>query len=332
MRTIRSSHHRTSWPYSLSGSIGLPLTVGRGPSSDAPPFGPCTTCAIARARPARVQCRTSFGVGPKPARQKRRRTWASVHVRVLRATRSGCHRQALRGTLSPDPALLSIRVAQEGWASRARRRTASRTAREPPAPTWHHQAMTTFHHTWIVEVELEVTNPQEGCAQRIFDALVAYGCDETEPYPTQVAREDGRWLEVSLPVWAPSQFAAIAAGAATLADAAAAWAPTSGSCGSRRPRAAAATRPTASASATWRRPRRVIELGSGGEGLLEAVRVDGLRHADREVGLAAPHRRPRPQSRAPAQPVGRAQGRRACRASPSARASSASATSAKVTA
>ena len=79
--------------------------------------------------------------------------------------------------------------------------------------------MTTFHHTWIVEVELEVTNPDAGCAQRIFDALVAYGCDETEPYPTQVAREDGGWLEVSLPVWAPSQFAAIAAGAATLADA-----------------------------------------------------------------------------------------------------------------
>jgi len=79
--------------------------------------------------------------------------------------------------------------------------------------------MTTFHHAWIVEVELEVTNPHEGCARRIFDALVAYGCDETEPYPTQVAREDGRWLEVSLPVWAPSQFAAIAAGSATVADA-----------------------------------------------------------------------------------------------------------------
>jgi hypothetical protein len=124
-----------------------------------------------------------------------------------------------RGSLSPDPPRLSIRVAQERWSSRARGRTASRTAREPPAPTCHHPTMTTFHHTWIVEVELEVTNPQEGCAQRIFDALVAYGCDDTEPYPTQVAREDGRWLEVSLPVWAPSQFAAIAAGAATLADA-----------------------------------------------------------------------------------------------------------------
>ena len=79
--------------------------------------------------------------------------------------------------------------------------------------------MTRFHHTWIVEVELEVTNPAGRAAQRIFDALVAYGCEETEPYPTQVAREDGRWLEVSLPVWAPSQWAAIAAGAATLSDA-----------------------------------------------------------------------------------------------------------------
>jgi hypothetical protein len=79
--------------------------------------------------------------------------------------------------------------------------------------------MTRFHHTWIVEVELEVTNPEGRAAQRIFDSLVAYGCEETEPYPTQVAREDGRWLEVSLPVWAPSQWAAIAAGAATLSDA-----------------------------------------------------------------------------------------------------------------
>ncbi|MEA2177540.1 MAG: hypothetical protein QOG77_837 [Solirubrobacteraceae bacterium] len=78
--------------------------------------------------------------------------------------------------------------------------------------------MTRFHHTWIVEVELEVTNPEDR-AQRIFDHLAAYGCEETEPYPAQVTREDDRWLEVSFPVWAPSQWAAIAAGAAMLSEA-----------------------------------------------------------------------------------------------------------------
>jgi hypothetical protein len=78
--------------------------------------------------------------------------------------------------------------------------------------------MTRFHHTWIVEVELEVTNPHDR-ARRIFDALAAYGCDDTDPYPAQVTREDDRWLEVSFPVWAPTQWAAIAAGAATLSDA-----------------------------------------------------------------------------------------------------------------
>ena len=78
--------------------------------------------------------------------------------------------------------------------------------------------MTRFHHTWIVEVELEVTNPEHR-AQRIFDALAEYGCEDTEPYPAQVTREDDRWLEVSFPVWAPSQWAAIAAGAAMLSEA-----------------------------------------------------------------------------------------------------------------
>jgi hypothetical protein len=78
--------------------------------------------------------------------------------------------------------------------------------------------MTRFHHTWIVDVELEVTNPEDR-AQRIFDALASYGCEETEPYPSLVTREDDRWLEVSFPVWAPSQWAAIAAGAAMLSEA-----------------------------------------------------------------------------------------------------------------
>jgi hypothetical protein len=77
---------------------------------------------------------------------------------------------------------------------------------------------TRFHHTWIVEVELELKG-REGSSARIFDALAAYGCDDTDPYPAQVTREDGGWLEVSFPVWAPTQWAAIAAGAATLADA-----------------------------------------------------------------------------------------------------------------
>jgi hypothetical protein len=78
--------------------------------------------------------------------------------------------------------------------------------------------MTRFHHTWIVEVELEVKNPN-GRGQRIFDALASYGCEDTEPYPVQATREDDRWLEVSFPVWAPTQWAAIAAGSSLLADA-----------------------------------------------------------------------------------------------------------------
>jgi hypothetical protein len=78
--------------------------------------------------------------------------------------------------------------------------------------------MSRFHHTWIVEVELEVTNPEHR-AQRIFDALAEHGCEDTEPYPSQVTRDDDRWLEVSFPVWAPTQWAAIAAGSALLADA-----------------------------------------------------------------------------------------------------------------
>jgi hypothetical protein len=81
-----------------------------------------------------------------------------------------------------------------------------------------------FHHTWIVEVELEITNPgrrdgAESRAQRIFEALAAHASEETDPYPAQVTRDDDCWLEVSFPVWASSQWAAIAAGAAMLSDA-----------------------------------------------------------------------------------------------------------------
>jgi len=78
--------------------------------------------------------------------------------------------------------------------------------------------MTRFHHAWIVEVELEVKNPEDR-AQRIFDALATYGCEDTEPYPVQATREDDRWLEVSFPVWAPTQWAAVAAGASMLSEA-----------------------------------------------------------------------------------------------------------------
>ena len=78
--------------------------------------------------------------------------------------------------------------------------------------------MTRFHHTWIVEVELEVKNPDDR-AERIFDALAEHGCEDTEPYPAQTTRADDRWLEVCFPVWAPTQWAAIAAGSAILADA-----------------------------------------------------------------------------------------------------------------
>jgi hypothetical protein len=78
--------------------------------------------------------------------------------------------------------------------------------------------MTRFHHTWIVEAELEVANPEHR-GQRIFDALAEYGCEETEPYPALTTREDDRWLDVAFPVWAPTQWAAIAAGAAMLSEA-----------------------------------------------------------------------------------------------------------------
>lgn len=112
-----------------------------------------------------------------------------------------------------------MRVAREGGVFRAHGRTASRTALEPPVPAWHHAHMTTrFHHAWIVEVELELKGDGD-CSERIFGALAAHGCDDTDPYPAQVTREDGAWLDVSFPIWAPTQWAAIAAGAATLADA-----------------------------------------------------------------------------------------------------------------
>jgi hypothetical protein len=82
--------------------------------------------------------------------------------------------------------------------------------------------MPRFHHLWIVEAELEVTNPaSEGEARgdRIYEALMRYASDETEPYPLQCRRTDDGWLELTFPVFAATRFAALAAGSALLAEA-----------------------------------------------------------------------------------------------------------------
>ena len=81
--------------------------------------------------------------------------------------------------------------------------------------------MPRFHHLWIVEAELDVRNPEPGSdarGERIFDALMQYASDETEPYPVQCRRTDDDWLEVQFPVFAATRFAAIASGAALLAE------------------------------------------------------------------------------------------------------------------
>ena len=82
-----------------------------------------------------------------------------------------------------------------------------------------------FHHLWIVAAEVEIRNPQPNrpdddtsCGGRVFEALARYASDDSLPYPTQVVREDDCWLEVSYPVWAPTRFAAVAAGATVLAE------------------------------------------------------------------------------------------------------------------
>jgi hypothetical protein len=84
--------------------------------------------------------------------------------------------------------------------------------------------MPRFHHLWIVEAELEVLNPagDDPRCKRLFDALAKYASEDTSPYPTQAARTDDGWVEVTFPVWAPTRWAAIAAGAALLAEACAA--------------------------------------------------------------------------------------------------------------
>ncbi len=84
--------------------------------------------------------------------------------------------------------------------------------------------MPRFHQLWIVEAEVEVRNPagDEPRCERLFDALAKYASEDTSPYPSQAARTDDGWLEVTFPVWAPTRWAAIAAGSALLAEACAA--------------------------------------------------------------------------------------------------------------
>ena len=80
--------------------------------------------------------------------------------------------------------------------------------------------MPRFHTLWIVEAELEIRNPasDDPRCERMFHALAKYASEETSPYPTQAARSDDGWVELTFPVWAPTRFAAIAAGAALLGE------------------------------------------------------------------------------------------------------------------
>ncbi|HEV2812077.1 MAG TPA: hypothetical protein VGW10_02395 [Solirubrobacteraceae bacterium] len=82
--------------------------------------------------------------------------------------------------------------------------------------------MPRFHHLWIVEAELEIRNPDPAGDARgdaIFDAVLRYATDDTEPYPVQCQRTDGGWLEITFPVFAATRFAAMAAGATLLSEA-----------------------------------------------------------------------------------------------------------------
>jgi hypothetical protein len=82
--------------------------------------------------------------------------------------------------------------------------------------------MARFHHMWIVEAELEILNPAAGeqtRCERIFAALERYASDDTDPYPGQAASTDDGWVELTFPVFAPSRFAALAAGSTLIAEA-----------------------------------------------------------------------------------------------------------------
>jgi hypothetical protein len=82
--------------------------------------------------------------------------------------------------------------------------------------------MARYNHLWIVEAELEIRNPtaegQTRC-ERIFTALERFASDDTDPYPGQAATSDDGWVEVTFPVFTPTRWAAIAAGASVLAEA-----------------------------------------------------------------------------------------------------------------
>jgi hypothetical protein len=82
--------------------------------------------------------------------------------------------------------------------------------------------MPRFHHLWIVEAELAILNPgadHDRRCERMYEALSRYATEETAPYPSQIASTDDGWLELTFPVWAPTQWAAVAAGATVLSEA-----------------------------------------------------------------------------------------------------------------
>jgi hypothetical protein len=82
--------------------------------------------------------------------------------------------------------------------------------------------MSHFHHLWVVDAELEIANPAPGsaasCGARVVEALSRFAHEDSAPYPASVIRADDCWLEVTFPVWAPTRFAALSAGASVLAE------------------------------------------------------------------------------------------------------------------
>lgn len=81
--------------------------------------------------------------------------------------------------------------------------------------------MARFHHLWVVQAEMEIRNPEperESRCERVYAALARFASDETEPYPTQVGTTDDGWLQIDFPVWAPTRWAAVAAGATILSE------------------------------------------------------------------------------------------------------------------
>lgn len=81
--------------------------------------------------------------------------------------------------------------------------------------------MSRFHHLWVVLADLEIRNPEPERTtrcERVSAALDRFASEETEPYPTQVSAGDDGWLEVRFPVWAPTRWAAVAAGATILSE------------------------------------------------------------------------------------------------------------------